>query len=156
MLGAESPGELLEKGIEAWARGSPAARREAFRHVRRVLASLDVTVDGDPAQAAAAVTRKLRKKDLDEALAEILRELPEEKTGEGATLVSALRLLLARPNDGLVALVSAAAPPKGSDLLADIGRKGLLLDVRMGEKRPEVAAALQSRARAARRSGRDF
>ena len=147
-LGAESPGDLLEKGVEAWARGSPAAKREAFRHVRRVLASLDVTVDGDPSHAAAAVTRKLRKKDREEALAEILRELPEEKSGEGATLVSALRLLLARPNDGLVALVSAAAPPKGSDLLADVGRKGLLLDVRMEEKRPEIAAALQRLARA--------
>ncbi len=148
VLGAESPGELLEKGIEAWARGSAAAKREAFRHVRRVLASLDVTVEGDPAQAAAAVTKKVRKKELEEPLAEILHELPEEKAGEGATLLSALRMLLGRPNDGLVALVTAAAPPKGSDFLAEVGRKGLLLEVRMGDKRPEIAAALQRLARA--------
>jgi len=148
VLGAESPGDLLEKGIDAWARGTAAGKREAFRHVRRVLASLDVTVDGDPAQAAAAVTRKVRKKELEEPLTEILAELPEEKGGEGATLVSALRLLLARPNDGLVALVTASAPPKGSDLLAEVARKGLVLEVRMGDKRQEIAAALQRFARA--------
>lgn len=148
VLGAESPGDLLEKGVDAWTRGSPAGKREAFRHVRRVLASLDVTVDGDPSQAAAAVARKVRKKDLEETLAEILRELPEEKGGEGATLVSAIRLLLTRRNDGLVALVTAAAPPKGSDLLAEVARKGLVLEVRMGEKRQEIAGALQRLARA--------
>ncbi|MEO8347490.1 MAG: hypothetical protein ABI610_01160 [Acidobacteriota bacterium] len=148
VLGAESPGDLLEKGVEAWTRGSPAGKREAFRHVRRVLSSLDVTVDGDPSQAAVAVTRKARKKDLEEALAEILRELPEEKGGEGATLVSAIRLLLARRNDGLVALVTAAAPPKGSDLLAEVARKGLVLEVRMEKKRQEIAGALQRLARA--------
>jgi DNA polymerase III delta subunit len=148
VLGADSPVDLLEKAVDAWTRGSPAGKREAFRHVRRVLSSLDVAVEGDPSAAAAAVTRKVRKKDLEEPLAEILRELPEEKGGEGATLVSALRLLLTRPNDGLVALVTAAAPPKGSDLLAEVARKGLVLEVRMGEKRPEIAGALQRLARA--------
>lgn len=148
VLGADSPGDLLEKGVDAWKRGSPAGKREAFRHVRRVLASTNVAVEGDPFEAAAAVTRKVRKKDLEELLAEILRELPEEKGGEGATLLSALRLLLTRPNDGLVALVTVAAPPKGSDLLGEVARKGLVLEVRMGEKRPEVAGALQRLARA--------
>ena len=148
VLGADAPGDLLEKGVEAWGRSSPAGRREAFRLVRRVLASLDVTIEGDPSEAASAVARKVRKKELEEPLAEILRELPEEKAGDGATLVSALRMLLARPNDGLVALVTAASPPKGSDLVAEVGRRGLLLEVRMGEKRPEIAGALQRLARA--------
>lgn len=147
VLGADSPGDLLEKSVEAWGRGTPAAKREAFRLVRRVLASLDVTVD-DPSETASAVARKLRKKDLDAPLAEILRELPEEKGGEGATLLSALRLLLSQGNDGLVTLVTAASPPKGSELLAEVGRKGLLLEVKLAEKRPEIAGALQRLARA--------
>jgi DNA polymerase III delta subunit len=148
VLGAESPGDLLEGSVVAWQRGTPAGKREAFRLVRRVLASFDVALEGDLSEAASAICRKLRKKELEEPVAEIFRELPEEKTGEGATLVSALRLLLTRPNDGLVALVAAASPPKGSDLVAEIGRKGLLLEVRMGDKRPEIAGALQRLARA--------
>lgn len=148
VLGADSPGDLLEKSVEAWGRGSPAAKREAFRLARRVLSSLDVTIDGDPAETASAVARKLRKKDLETPLGEILRELPEEKGGEGATLLSALRLLLSQGNDGLVALVTASSPPKGSDLLAEVGRKGLLLEVKLAEKRPEIAGALQRLARA--------
>jgi DNA polymerase III delta subunit len=147
VLGADSPGDLLEKSVEAWGRGTPAAKREAFRLARRVLASLDVTVD-DPSETASAVARKLRKKDLEEPLGQILRELPEEKGGEGSTLLSALRLLLSQGNDGLVALVTASSPPKGSDLLAEVGRKGLLLEVKLAEKRPEVAGALQRLARA--------
>ena len=148
VLGADSPGDLLEKSVEAWGRGTPAAKREAFRLARRVLASLDVTVDGDPSEAASAVARKVRKKDLEDAFAEVLRELPEEKGGEGATLLSALRLLLSQGNDGLVALVTATSPPKGADLLAEVGRKGLLLEVKLAEKRPEIAGALQRLARA--------
>jgi DNA polymerase III delta subunit len=147
VLGADSPGDLLEMSVEAWGRGTPAAKREAFRLARRVLASLDATVD-DPSETASAVARKLRKKDLEAPLAEILRELPEEKGGEGATLLSALRLLLSQGNDGLVALVTASSPPKGSDLLAEVGRKGLLFEVRLAEKRPEIAGALQRLARA--------
>ena len=147
VLGADSPGDLLEKSVEAWGRGSPAAKREAFRLARRVLASLDATVD-DPSETASAVARRLRKKDLEAPLAEILRELPEEKGGEGATLLSALRLLLSQGNDGLVALVTASAPPKGSDLLGEVGKKGLLFEVKLAEKRPEIAGALQRLARA--------
>ena len=148
VLGADSPGDLLEKSVEAWGRGTPAAKREAFRLARRVLASLDVTVDGDPSEAASAVARKVRKKDLEDSFAEVLGELPEEKGGEGATLLSALRLLLSQGNDGLVALVTATSPPKGADLLAEVGRKGLLLEVKLAEKRPEIAGALQRLARA--------
>lgn len=143
VLGADSPGDLLEKAIDAWKRGTPAGKREAFRHVRRVLASLDVTVVGDPSETAAAVARKVRKKDLQEPLAEILQELPEEKGAEGATLVSALRLLLTRPNDGLVALVTATDPPAGSDLLTTIAKNGLLLVLRIGEDRKEIEPALR-------------
>jgi DNA polymerase III delta subunit len=154
VLGADSPGDLLEMSVEAWGRGTPAAKREAFRLARRVLASLDATVD-DPSETASAVARKLRKKDLEAPLAEILRELPEEKGGEGATLLSALRLLLSQGNDGLVALVTASSPPKGSDLLAEVGRKGLLFEVRLAEKRPEIAGALQRLARARAKAGDD-
>ena len=140
LLGADSPGDLALAAFEAWARSSPAGKREAIRRMRRLLVALDLPADGDPDETAEAIARKVRRKDLAEPLAELLRELPEEKGAGGATLVSTLRLLLERKNDGLVALLTAASPPKGSDLLAEVGRKGLLLDVRIGEK--EIDSAL--------------
>lgn len=142
LLGTDSPGELALQAFEAWGRGSPAGKREAFRQMRRLLVSLDLTVGGDPDEAAEAIARKVRRKDLAEPLAELLRELPEEQGAGGATLVSTLRLLLERESDGLVALLTAAAPPKGADLLSEVARKGLLLEVRIGEKREEIDAAL--------------
>jgi DNA polymerase III delta subunit len=140
LLGADSPGELALAAFEAWARSSPAGKREAFRRMRRLLVALDLPAGGDPDETAEAIARKVRRRDLAEPLAELLRELPEEKGAGGASLVSTLRLLLDRENDGLVALLTAASPPKGAELLAEVGRKGLLLDVRIGEK--EIDAAL--------------
>ena len=140
LLGTDSPGELAVAAFDAWARSSPAGKREAFRHMRRLLVALDVPSGGDPAETAEAIARKVRRKDLAEPLAELLRELPEEKGSGGVTLVSTLRLLLERENDGLVALLTAASPPKGAELLAEVGRKGLLLNVRIGEK--EIDSAL--------------
>jgi DNA polymerase III delta subunit len=140
LLGADSPGELALAAFEAWARSSPAGKREAFRRMRRLLVALDLPAGGDPGETAEAIARKVRRRDLAEPLAELLRELPEEKGAGGASLVSTLRLLLDRENDGLVALLTAASPPKGAELLAEVGRKGLLLDVRIGEK--EIDAAL--------------
>jgi hypothetical protein len=140
LLGADSPGDLALAAFEAWARGSPAGKREAFRRMRRLLVALDLPAGGDPGEAAEAIARKVRRKDLAEPLAELLRELPEERGAGGATLVSTLRMLLERPNDGLVALLTAVSPPKGAELLAEVGRNGLLLEVRIGEK--EIDAAL--------------
>ncbi len=142
ILGTDSPAELTEQAFAAWARGSPAGKRDAFRHLRRLLAALDLSVEGDPGAAAAAIARKLKSGELAGPLAEMLAELPEEKGAGGATLVSTLRLLLERENDGLVALLTASAPPAQSDLLAEIARKGLLLEVSIGEKREEIDAAL--------------
>jgi hypothetical protein len=39
-------------------------------------------------------------------------------------------------------LLTAASPPKGADLLAEVGRKGLLIEVRIVVKREEIDAAL--------------
>ncbi len=143
ILGTDSPGELAEQALEAWERKSPAGRREAFRRMRRVLSALDVAVEGDPAEAASAVARKIRRKDLAEPVAEILREMPEERGPTGATLASTLRLLLERPNDGLVALLTADNPPAGSELLAGFAKHGLLLAVRIGGDRKEIEPALR-------------
>jgi DNA polymerase III delta subunit len=140
LLGADSPGELAVAAVAAWARSSPAGKREAFRSMRRLLVALDLPPGGDPGETAEAIARKVRRKDLAEPLAELLRELPEEKGSGGATLLSTLRMLLERKNDGLVALLTAASPPKGAQLLAEVGRKGFLLEVRIGEK--EIDAAL--------------
>jgi hypothetical protein len=134
LLGTDSPGDLALAAFEAWARSSPAGKREAFRAMRRLLVALDLPAAGDPDESAEAIARKLRRKDLTEPLAELLRELPEEKGSVGASLLSTLRVVLERQNDGLVALLTATSPPKGSELLAEVGRRGLLLEVRIGEK----------------------
>lgn len=146
VVGTDSPGQLADQAREAWSRGSPAGRREAFRQVRRLLSALDVTVEGDPAEAASAVARKIRKKEMAAELAEILHEMPEERGGgtpTGATLASTLRLVLGRPNDGLVALLTSANPPAASELLTEVAKNGLLLVVRIGDDRKEIEPALR-------------
>lgn len=143
VLGTDSPGELAEQAIEAWSRANPAGRRDAFRRVRRLLSALDFAIEGDPGETASAVARKIRRKDLAEPLGEIFREMPEERGATGATLTSTLRLVLERPNDGLVALLTAADPPAGSELLADVAKIGLLFVVRIGEDRKEIEPALR-------------
>jgi DNA polymerase III delta subunit len=140
LLGEDSPGELALAAVEAWVRSSPAGKREAFRGMRRLLVALDVPGGGDPGETAAAIARKVKHRELEEPLAELLRELPEEKGSGGATLISTLRTLLERKNDGLVALLTVVSPPKGAELLAAVGRQGLLLEVRIAEK--EIDAAL--------------
>ena len=143
VVGTDSPGDLAAQALDAWSRGSPAGRREAFRQFRRLLSALDVAVDGDPAEAASAVARKLRRKDLADPLAEVLREMPEERGPTGATLASTLRLVLERPNDGLVALLTAVDPPRESDLLSEVAKRGLLLVVRIGDDRKDIEPALR-------------
>ncbi len=140
LLGEDSPGELALAAVEAWSRSSPAGKREAFRGMRRLLVALDLPAVGDPDETAGAIARKVKDKELEEPLAELLRELPEEKGAGGATLISTLRTLLERPNDGLVALLTVTKPPKGAELLAAVGRQGLLLEIRMGDK--EIGPAL--------------
>jgi len=142
LLGSESPGKLLEQAIEAWDRGGVGGRREAFRHARALLSALDLPSDGDPAENAAAAAKKVRRKDEAELLAEILKELPAEKSGGPAALKGALRVLLERgkENDGTVAVVRAVDPPAGVDLLAEIEKRGLVLETSVGE---DAAPALR-------------
>jgi DNA polymerase III delta subunit len=143
LLGTDSPGDLALQALELWARRTPAGRREAFRRMRRVLSAVDVAVEGDPGEAASALARKIRRKDLAEPIAEILRELPEEKGSSGATLAATIRLVLERENDGLVALLTASDPPAGAELLAAVVKAGLLLSVRIGDDRREIEPALR-------------
>jgi len=147
LLGTETPGALLEAALDGWAEGGGAGRRKAFKAARALLAALDLLPSGDPAENAEAAARKARKKDLAPALAEILRELPEEKGGGVSVLRAAIRALLEREeNEGTVALLTAVAPPAGVDLLDEIARRGLVLERTVGEDAgPELrrlAAAL--------------
>jgi DNA polymerase III delta subunit len=151
LVGTDSPADLAGQAVEAWDRGTPAGRRDAFRRLRRLLAALDVTPSADPDETAAVVARKVRGRDLAPRLATILRELPEEKGAGGATLAETIRTILARPNDGLVALLTADAPPAGAELLSSVAKNGLLLTVRIGGDRREIEPAL--RRLAASRSG---
>ena len=133
LLGTESPGGLLDLAAEAWEKGGSAGRREAFRRMRAALSALDLPPGLSPEEAAKEAARKARRKPLEEALAAILREMPEEKGGGPGVVKEAIRLLLERGNDGTVALLTAVNPPSGVDLLAEIAAKGLVLETSVGE-----------------------
>jgi len=144
LLGTEAPGKLLVQAVEAWEKKTPASKREAFRRVRALLSALDIPASGPAEEVAESAAKRSRKKDLAPVLAEIVSELPQEKGGP-AVLTAALRLFIDRGNDGTVALVTATAPPPGVDLLAEIEKKGLVLEASVGK---ESGAALSRLARA--------
>ncbi len=146
VLGTETPGKLLTAALAAWAKGSPAGRREAFRHVRALLTAVDLAAGSDPLETAEAAAKKIRRKEDAPALAEILRELPEEKGGSLA-LQAAVRLLLERGNEGTVALLTATAPPAGVGLVAEIAKRGLVFEASVG-KDPGDALIRLARSRA--------
>ncbi len=132
--------------MEAWEKGSAAGRREAFRHARALLSSLGLARGQDPVELAEAVCRKTRRKESAASVVELLRELPEER-GSPALLLPALRTILERGNDGVVALLTATAPPKGVELSAEIAKKGLVLEVGIGEMRDALPRYARARAR---------
>jgi DNA polymerase III delta subunit len=146
LLGTDSPAVLLGKAVAAWDKGTPAGRREAFRHARAVLSALDLSGGGEPVETADAAAKKTRRKEDAAAFAGILRELPEEKGG-GTGLQTAIRLLLERGNDGTIALLTATDPPAGG-LLAEIVRRGLVLDASVGTDRKDPGEELLRLARA--------
>src|SRR5262249_34155181 len=139
ILGSESPAALLDQAVEAWEKGGSAGRREAFRRMRAALTALDLPQGLTPEEAAKEAARKARRKPLEEQLAAILRELPEEKGGGPGVLKEAIRLLLQRGNDGTVALLTAVNPPSGVDLMREIAEKGLVLEASVGD---DAAGAL--------------
>lgn len=152
LLGTESPGRLLTQAVESWREGTPAGRRRAFKQTRALLAALDLSAGTAPEELAETVAKRARKKEEAGTLAEILRELPEEKASPAA-LTAALRHLLESPNDGVVALVTAVSPPSGVDLVREIEKKGLHLPAAVGED-PGPALARLARARAKERDVR--
>jgi DNA polymerase III delta subunit len=149
LLGTDTPGVLLTAALEGWAAGGSAGRRHAFKNARALLAAFDLSPAENPAETAEAAARRARKKDDAATLAEILRELPEEKGGGVGVLRAAIRALLERgPNDGTVAVLTAVAPPAGVDLLEEIGAKGLVLESSVGEDAaPALRRLAGSRAR---------
>jgi DNA polymerase III delta subunit len=145
LLGSESPGALLDGALDAWQEGTPAGRRKAFRFARALLSALGVSRGDDAARTAEEAARRTRKRDRAGELEELLREMPEDRAAPDA-LAPALRRILERGNDGVVALLTATDPPKGAALLEEIAEKGLHLEVAIGEN--EVAPALGRLARA--------
>ena len=147
ILGSESPADLVEMAVEAWERGTPAGRREAFRRARAVISALNLPAGAPAEELAEDAARKTRRKPLQEVLAAILAELPEER-GSPAVLKGAIRLLLERGNDGTVALLTATAPPAGVDLLEEITSKGLVLTTSVGDDpRPSLSRLASALAR---------
>jgi DNA polymerase III delta subunit len=149
LLGTEAPGRLLAQAAEAWEKGTPAGKRDAFRYTRALLSALDLSANAPAEEVAEAASRRARKKELAPVLAEILGDLPEEKGGP-AVLAAALRLVIERGNDGTVALVTATAPPSGVDLVSEIDKKGLVLEASVGKESSGALARL-ARARAKER-----
>jgi DNA polymerase III delta subunit len=149
LLGTDSPGRLVTMALEAWEKGGAGGRREAFKHARALLAALDLPGSADPIENAGAAAKRVRKKDDAPLLAEILKELPEEKSGGPAVLKAALRVLLERgKNDGTVALLTAVSPPAGVDLLQEITARGLVLETSVGDDPgPELRRLAESRAK---------
>ena len=145
LLGTEAPGRLLTKAVEAWEAGK---RREAFKQARLLLSALDLPL-GAPEETAETAARKVRRKDEAELLAEILKELPEEKGGGAAILRSALRALIERgENDGTVALMTAVSPPAGVDLVREIADRGLVLETTIGDDaEPALRRLAETRAK---------
>ncbi len=149
LLGSESPGRLFTQAAEAWSRGTTAGKREAFRNARALLLALDLPPGGTPEEMAEAAARRVRRKEDASTFAEVLRELPEDEA-PASVLRGALRLLIDRPNDGIVALLTATAPPSGVDLVAEIAQKGLVLERVLGKDSGEALARL-AKARAKER-----
>jgi hypothetical protein len=145
LLGTEAPGRLLTKAVEAWEAGK---RREAFKQARLLLAALDLPL-GAPEETAETAARKVRRKDEAELLAEIFKEMPEEKSGGAAILRSALRALIERgENDGTVALMTAVSPPAGVDLVREIADRGLVLETTVGDDaEPALKRLAETRAK---------
>ncbi|HYK41790.1 MAG TPA: hypothetical protein VE007_05315 [Thermoanaerobaculia bacterium] len=148
LFGSESPGKLLEGAVESWTSGSSSGRREAFRLTRALLSALDLPA-GDPLETAEAAAKRTRRRESATVLAEILRELPEERGG-AAVLIGAIRRLLERGNEGTVAILTAASPPTGVDLVEEIARDGLLVRWKIGDE-PAGELARLGRARAKER-----
>lgn len=149
LLGTETPGKLLDLAVEAWGKGGPAGRREAFRNARALLSALELS-SGDPLETAEAAAKKTRRKESAATLAEILRDLPEERGSSGA-LLAAIRLLLERGNDGTVALLTAVSPPSAAPLLASIADRGLVFVAKLDEKETPKALHRLANARAKER-----
>ncbi len=141
LLGSESPGSLVDLAVEAWEKGTPAGRREAFRRTRALISALGLAAGAPAEELAEEAARKTRRRPQQEILAAILSELPEERSSP-AVLKDAIRLLLQRGNDGTVALLTATAPPAGVDLLDEISAKGLVLTASVGEDADPALARL--------------
>jgi hypothetical protein len=132
LLGSETPATLVDLAVEAWEKGTPAGRREAFRRARALISALGLPAGAPAEELAEDAARKTRRRPQQEVLAAILAELPEER-GSPAVVKDAIRLLLERGNDGTAALLTATAPPSGVDLLEEISSKGLVLSASVGE-----------------------
>ncbi len=142
LLGSTKPGELLDAALEAWAKGTPGGKRDAFRKTRALLSALGLPPSDNPEEIAAAAARKVRRKDDPTVLAEILRELPQEAGGP-AVLRDALRYMIPRANDGTVALLTALSPPEDAALFNEIAERGLVLSLDFSDRPKEMRAEVE-------------
>jgi DNA polymerase III delta subunit len=143
LFGRASPGMLLEEAAAGWEKGTPAGRREAFKKARALLSDLQLENES-PEDTATAAAKKVRRAELRDVLAEILRELPEGSApAQGAA--SAVLAHLERGVPGTVLLARAIDPPKTSTLYKAFESGGAIHPVAADEN--EQGRLLAQRAR---------
>ncbi|MGH9442136.1 MAG: DNA polymerase III subunit delta [Thermoanaerobaculia bacterium] len=142
LFGRESPASLVDEAVEAWNKGTPAGRREAFKKVRALLSAL--RIQGSPEEAGPSAARKARRADAAETLTEILRELPG-RLEDAAPALSAVLAYLERGLEGTILVARAVDPPKTSALYQAFKKLGSIQDV--ASRPEEFGRYLASRAK---------
>lgn len=127
LFGRSSPARLLEEAVEAWAKDTPAGRREAFKKTRAFLAAAGSKGDSAEETAAAAV-KKVRRPELLEPLVEILRELPDAP-GSAAGAAAAVLAHLERGLEDTLLLARAVDPVRTTALFEAFREHGEIRDV---------------------------
>ena len=139
LFGRDDPPRLVDEALESWRKESPAGRREAFRKVRALMASLKLS-PGDFEASAAQAAKKAKRPDAEETLREIFRDLPESKGSLNAA-ADAIFSHLEKGIEGTVLLARAVDPPRGSALYQAFEKHGLVRWVAPegGSERPLLA-----------------
>jgi DNA polymerase III delta subunit len=127
LFGRVSPGKLLEEAVEAWAKDTPAGRREAFKKMRAFLAAVPCPSDS-PEETARAASKKAKKPELFEPLVEILREIPDVRESRAGALAAVLAHL-DRGLEGTLLLARAVDPQRSSPLFEAFKKSATIRDV---------------------------
>ena len=136
LLGTESPGRLVTKALEAWAKGGAGgsarglqARAGAARGARP--AGGRRTRSRTPRRRRSASARRTTRR----CSPRSSRSCPRRRAGvRRCSRPRCGCCSSATENDGTVALLTAVSPPAGVDLLQEITARGLVLETSVGNE----------------------